>query len=308
MFFRKKRLEQESFKLELPEFKELKPMDLSELSKKIEIPKMKRTRIYKKNELKVPVFKKTKLKLDKKNELKVLKFKKLKLKLDKKNELKIPKFKKPELKLELNPKKDRSLLKLKKLDKGLESNVVDLKRKSKEYEHGFKLVSDHMKEQSGKIGELNKTSNSLSKEVKYLKSNMATVSAFDGISGNIEHRLDTLDKLNNEISGKFALIKDIKTKIDEKYTLNLQITNQMKERMIEFKKDSNNDNQIVQENLNSMMKFMKDLSISFNNSVSIREEIKKRLVEHDKKIRELISITEKPLDIDEYLRRAEGEE
>ncbi|MAG50126.1 hypothetical protein CL621_00625 [archaeon] len=270
MFFRKKRLEQESFKLELPEFKELKPIDLKDLSKKTDIPKIKRTSIYKKNELKVP------------------------------------EFKKPELKPESNPKKDISLRKLKKLDKGLKSNLVDLKRKTKEHERGFKLVSGHMKDQSGKIGELNKTATDLLKEVKNLKSKAVTVSTFDGFSRNIRTRLDTLDRLNKEISRKVALVKDIKTKIDEKYSLNLQITNQMKERMIELKKGSNNDNQIVQENLNNMMKFIKDLSTSFNNSVSIREEIKRRLVEHDKKIRELISTSEKPLDIEEYLRRAES--
>lgn len=271
MFFRKKRFDQESFNLELPEFKELKPIDLKELTEKTEVPKIKRTKI------------------------------------SRKENLKVPEFKKPELKLESEPKKDISLRKLKKLDKGFKSNLVDLKRKAKEHERGFKLVSGHMKEQSSKIGELNKTTNSLSKEFKDIKSHVVTVSTFDSFSRNIKNRLDTLDKLNKEVSRKVALIKDIKAKVDEKYALNLQITNQMKERMIELKKGSNNDNQIVQENLNNMMKFMKDLSTAFNNSVSIREEIKRRLVEHDKKIRELINLTEKPLDIDEYLRRAEGE-
>jgi len=268
MFFRKKRLAPESFKLELPNFEKIKPVNLDELGK-TEIPK--------------------------------------KTKISKTKKFEVLEFKKPELKIEVKPKKDKSLLKLKKLDKGYKNDLVDLKSKSKEHERGFKLISEHIKEQASRVGEIDKNLDSFSKEFKNLKGNIVTVSTFDSFSIKIRNRLESLDKIDKEISKKLALIKEIKGKIDEKYSLNLQITNQMKERILELKKDNQGNTQIVQDNLNKMMVFMKDLSTAFNNSVSIRGEIKRRLIEHDKKIRELISISEKPLDIEEYLRMAEGE-
>ena len=253
-----------SFKLELPDFERLKPVELKKFSK-TEVIRMKKTKSPKFEE---PV---------------------------------APKFEKPSLKADIKSKREKSFLKLKKLDKSSKTELINLKQKLQGHEKGVKLISVHIKEQAGKVGDMDKTLSNLSREFKNLKVNMLTVSTFDNFSRQIKGRLSALDKVDKEVSKRVALIKDLKRKMDDKYSLNLKITSQMQERMVEFKKKSNDE--AVQENLSKMMVFLQELTNAFNNSVSIRDEIKKKIIEHDGKIRELVETTEKPFDIEEYLKR-----
>jgi len=301
MFFKKKRPVEESFKLELPEFEKIEPIKLDKLPE-AKFPKIKPAKI-RQPKVKFPKTRFSKIKISKKQ--KISRKKKQKIPKFDKHLLEVPTFEKPKLKIDVKSKKSGSFLKLKNLEKSTKDNLIDLNRKSNEHGRGVKLILNHIKEHAGEIGEINKDLTTFSRELKSFKTNMITVSTFDNFSRQVRNKLETLNKLDREVSGKLSLIKELKRKIDDKSAFNLKITNQMKERMVELERGNNNDSTIMQENLNKMMIFLKELSDAFNNSVVIREEMKKKLSEHDGKIRELVGAAEKPFDIDEYLRKVE---